>query len=173
MNNLISNQNVLKERAMIYAKKQDEVSQKNDYFIRFQLGTNEYYGIAYNYIYEVISPTEIVPIPLMPNFVAGVINLRSEILTVLDLKSFFNIPQVFDKLKLWVIIVGNADMKVGILVDTIISSNPYSAEELTPPIESANITNLDYIYGIYQGKVVILNIPALINDITTRIKRVT
>ncbi|MBU1629111.1 MAG: chemotaxis protein CheW [Pseudomonadota bacterium] len=168
-----ADQNVLKERAKMYAEKQHEISSKSGYFIRFHLGTDEQYGVAYEDIYEIVNPTEIVPIPLMPEFVAGVINLRSEIFTILDLKSFFNIFPFFDKLESWVIIVGDANMKVGILVDAIISSDPYSPDELMPSIESANITNLDYIHGIFQGEVVLLNTLPLIQDIAKRIKHIT
>jgi purine-binding chemotaxis protein CheW len=159
-------QHLLRKRAEILAapKQEDEFKSLN-YFLRFRVGPEEHYGVPYNHIREVImSSQSIVTVPRVPEFIVGVMNHRSEILTVIDLKYWLNIERVGITADPWVIIVHGANVKLGILVDEVIGGKDYIPEELTTPIASADISNMEYIAGIYNGEVAMLNIEALLNN---------
>ncbi len=59
--------------------------------VTFQVGTEEY-GLDINSIIEVIRPLKITPLPRMPEFVEGVINLRGAIIPIIDLRKRFGLP---------------------------------------------------------------------------------
>ncbi len=59
--------------------------------VTFQVGTEEY-GLDINSIIEVIRPLKITPLPRMPEFVEGVINLRGAIIPIVDLRKRFGLP---------------------------------------------------------------------------------
>ena len=61
--------------------------------VTFQVGTEEY-GLDITSITEVIRPLKITPLPRMPQFVEGVINLRGAIIPIVDLRKRFDLPAV-------------------------------------------------------------------------------
>jgi purine-binding chemotaxis protein CheW len=60
-------------------------------FVTFRAGAEEY-GVEINAVAEVIRPLRITPLPRMPEFVEGVINLRGVIIPVVDLRKRFRLP---------------------------------------------------------------------------------
>ena len=66
---------------------EDEVLQ----WVTFQL-ENETYGINVMQVQEVLRYTEIAPVPGAPEYVLGIINLRGNVVTVIDTRSRFGLP---------------------------------------------------------------------------------
>jgi len=61
----------------------------------------------------------ITPLPNLPDWVLGVSNIRGEVVSIVDLKTYFELPSSGTKRGRRLIIVHNRDMKVGVLVDRI------------------------------------------------------
>ncbi len=61
--------------------------------VTFRVG-NEEYGLDINTITEAIRPLPITPLPHMPPFVEGVINLRGKLIPVVDLRKRFSVPDL-------------------------------------------------------------------------------
>ena len=59
--------------------------------VEFELA-GERYGLALTSVRTVSVLKDITPVPCTPAFVVGVINLRGEIHTIIDLKKFFDLP---------------------------------------------------------------------------------
>jgi purine-binding chemotaxis protein CheW len=157
---------VLKQRAAMLAGDVDEeqLAKHRETYLRLRLGKSEEYGIPYKYLEEILYVSGISGVPCTPPHIAGVVNRRGEMLTVLDLQPFFNIQRDDIAETSRIIVVSCHGMQAGILVDEVISDDHYDPEQLAPPIVSSGVTNLDYVSGIYKGKVTMLNLDALLSD---------
>ena len=102
-----------------YALMTGELHQKRK-LISFNLN-NDLYCIKLDYVKEVLKDTLITNVPGTPPFIEGIMNLRGDYITVLNLKNFLNIEQTQQSTteKKPVIIVNFADMEIAFLIDRI------------------------------------------------------
>lgn len=157
---------ILLKRANQLAQQADIVEDKVTInFIRFRLGNNEHYGISYQTIQEVIDDLTITKLPYVNECIAGIINYRGALLTILDLNQFFHIPKDDTNLKKYVIVVNIKNISVGLLVDDIEGIDAYEKEKLNNNIAYHGIINTRYLYGIHQGNTTILNIETILPDL--------
>lgn len=84
----------------------------------FTLATEEF-GIEINQVKEIIKPREITRLPHTPEFIRGVINLRGEIIPVLDLRKRFNVAAGEIDRDSRIIVVEIAGTMAGLLVDSV------------------------------------------------------
>jgi len=94
--------------------------------IAFTLVT-EIYGIESNFVKEVYTLTDFTPLPGVPSYIFGIINVRGQILPVIDLKKFFNLPEKGLGELNKVIILSNGLMEFGILADVVLGRYPGSS----------------------------------------------
>jgi purine-binding chemotaxis protein CheW len=164
---------ILHERAELIAKKTISKIQQNDIdsYVHFYLGETEKYGIDYHDMKEVIINTNPTPLPCAPSYIAGVINHRGALLSVLDLKHFlFNHLKDPEK-KTSIIIVSANHITMGILVDRIIGNIHYDKKTLDTSFPSEKLIKTEYILGLHQGKTAILNIPIIFSDIDLQLSK--
>ena len=89
--------------------------------ISFNLN-NDLYCIGLDYVKEVLKDTTITPVPGTPDFVEGIMNLRGDYITVINIKNFLNIHKEDKKNDIEknpVIIVKTDDMTLAFLIDKI------------------------------------------------------
>ncbi|QLE86129.1 MULTISPECIES: chemotaxis protein CheW [Shewanella] len=100
--------------AAVAAGKDDEVLQ----WVTFRLD-NETYGINVMQVQEVLRYTEIAPVPGAPHYVLGIINLRGNVVTVIDTRSRFGLmsSEVDDSTR--IVIIEAEKQVIGILVDSV------------------------------------------------------
>ncbi len=91
---------------------------ENERFLEFKLG-QEMYAIPLLSIKEVISVPETTPIPNSPAHFVGIMNLRGQVITVIDLRKRLSIKANDDKRENAVVIVNIEDVQVGMVVDAI------------------------------------------------------
>jgi purine-binding chemotaxis protein CheW len=135
-------------------------------YLQFKLGP-ESYGVPYQYLSEVLTPSEIATIPCTPEHIRGLVNRRSELLTVIDLKPLFQIVSIEKERaskKLWVIVITDGDNTFGLLADSVNGNKNYEPESLSAPLPTADKHLVEYIEGIYEGKTMILNAGAILKD---------
>ena len=94
-----------------------ELHQKNKY-ISFNLN-KDYYCISLDYVKEVLKDTNITKVPGTPDFIAGIMNLRGDYITVVNLKRFLGLPNDVSYDKNPVIIVKCNELKLALLIDKI------------------------------------------------------
>jgi purine-binding chemotaxis protein CheW len=87
-------------------------------YISFNLN-NDSYCIELSYIKEVLKDTIITDIPGTPDFIEGIINLRGDYITVLNLKKFLSIPSEEIQEHKPVIIVRCNELELAFLIDKI------------------------------------------------------
>ncbi len=106
---------ILKERAEILARETAKKAEGDSIEVVEFLLANEHYGIESHFIREVYPLKDYTPLPDVPPFVLGLLNVRGRIISVVDIKKFFDMPEkgLSDLNK--VIIINNDKMKFGIL----------------------------------------------------------
>ena len=93
---------------------EDEVLQ----WVTFQL-ENETYGINVMQVQEVLRYTEIAPVPGAPEYVLGIINLRGNVVTVIDTRSRFGLPSGDVSENSRIVIIEAEKQVIGIMVDSV------------------------------------------------------
>ena len=94
-----------------------ELHAKNKY-ISFNLN-NDFYCIALDYVKEVLKDTLITNVPGTPNFIEGIMNLRGDYITVINLKKFLGLTETYIPDKKPVIIIKCNELKLALLIDKI------------------------------------------------------
>ncbi len=165
---------LLNERSQRFLQHESAAKQHEEEIIRFRLGSTETYAISYQYVEEILSPNQITRIPCVPDYIAGVVNRRSQLLAVYDLKSLFTLDSSKEEVdKIWVIVVScdEIDYSVCILADEIFGNESYVIEKLAPPLKSAGVKKLGYVKGIIDGNTTLLDIPAILTDDDLRVSQ--
>ncbi|MDY6321623.1 MAG: chemotaxis protein CheW [Succinivibrio sp.] len=87
-------------------------------WVTFRLG-QEIYGVNVMQVREVLRYTDIAPVPGAPTYVLGIINLRGNVVTVIDTRQRFGLPsaEVTDNTR--IMIIESESHVVGILVDSV------------------------------------------------------
>lgn len=104
----------------------------NRQFVDFIIG-NEEFAINLFHTREVITPAEITPLPSAPPYVTGIMDLRGQITTIIDLKKMMHITSDSKGKKRSRIIILDQEISkkpVGILVDDVFSVSTFSPEEI-------------------------------------------
>lgn len=107
---------------------------------------------------------DVTPLPGVPDYLAGVTNLRGEILPLIDIRRFLELPSKGEASPSHVIICGDARVEFGILADAIDDVSPIAIDELTPDPVGHSERSRDCILGIAPDATVVLNGFALLTD---------
>lgn len=102
-------------------------------YLSFEINT-EMYAVEILDVKEIIAMMKFTSVPKMPNFVKGVINLRGQVIPIVDMRLKFDLPET-DYTERTTIIIGIiADSLIGFIVDrTADVLNISSAEMSAPP----------------------------------------
>jgi len=111
---------------------EEEDSQKDKYLTFFI--DDECYGIEIRYVTEIIGLQKITPVPEMPDFVRGIVNLRGKIIPVMDVRIRFNKPFQEYMERTCIIVIDVHELTVGLIVDSVaeVISIP-SGDVVAPP----------------------------------------
>lgn len=80
---------------------------------------NQKYALSSNYITEIIEVLPITKVPFLPKYIKGIINLRSNIIPVMDARMRFGIKPIDYNERTCIIIIENNDEKIGLIVDAV------------------------------------------------------
>ena len=156
---------ILHERATILARELEthQVSQARLEVIEFLLGY-ERYAIESRWVREVYPLKEITPLPGTPSFVLGIINVRGQIVSVVDLKKFFDLPAkgLTDLNK--VIIIGDDNVEFGVLADAVPGVCQIPSEEIQPPLPTQTGVRAAYVQGLTADRMVVLDVAKILAD---------
>ncbi|MCL5267335.1 MAG: chemotaxis protein CheW [Bacteroidetes bacterium] len=165
---------ILKARAKALAREPKVEEQKYIEVVEFLLAY-EKYGIVSSYVREVYPLKELTPVPCTPRFVLGIVNARGQILSVIDIKKFFDIPEkgLTDLNK--VIIIQSDSLPagtprtsgsgpIGILADVILGVSHVALGELQPSLPTLTGIREEYLMGVSRDRVAILDAGKLLSD---------
>jgi purine-binding chemotaxis protein CheW len=125
--------------------------------VTFTLGL-DHYGVGLEMVREIQRAGRITPVPTAPDFIVGVMNLRGNILSVVDIRTFFGLPKVTIGDKTRILVVEGAGLRIGILVERVDEITDVKEEDIKPPLSSDKGLAEDYIRGIvtYRGEMLIV-----------------
>ena len=130
-------------------KVNDQVSGDVHRFLEFTLGSEDY-AIPILSVREVISVPETTPIPKAPSHFLGIMNLRGQVISVVDLRTKLKIKGKENNAEESVIIVDINGMNLGIVVDSINKVLAFTDEEVYEVPEIETQVNAEYIQGVYR-----------------------
>src|SRR5581483_12061893 len=115
--------------------------------VSFRLG-NEEYGVDISQVQEIIRMVEITHVPRAPRFMEGVINLRGQLIPIIDLRTRFGMTRAEHTKSTRIVVTEIGTKKVGMVVDSVseVLRLPNDAIEDAPEM----ITGVDtaYIRGV-------------------------
>jgi purine-binding chemotaxis protein CheW len=113
---------------------------------------------------EVLSAKKVATVPCTPPFISGVLNVRGEIITVLDTKMLFGLQSQGLHNQSKIIIVSNGAAQMGFLVDGVIGIAEVERHDLQPPLSTIPAQQARYIAGITKAPMILIDLEALMND---------
>ena len=135
-------------------------------WVTFQL-EEETYGINVMQVQEVLRYTEIAPVPGAPDYVLGIINLRGNVVTVIDTRTRFGLP-VRDVTEQTRIVIIEAEQQViGILVDSVAEVVYLRTSQIDSAPNVGTEESAKFIQGVSNrdGELLILvDLNKLLND---------
>ena len=156
---------VLRSRAKKLSQEIESKGTGEEYFevLEFLLA-QETYAIETNFVREVYPMTELTPLPCTPVFVFGLINVRGQILTVIDMKKLFDLPEKGITNLNKVIVVRKDAMELGILADEIIGIRNIPVSELQPPLLTMTGIHAEYLKGVTGERLIVLDMERFLTD---------
>ena len=158
---------ILKARAKLLAREPERQKEAETYLevVEFLLAY-ETYAVESAYIREVYQLKDLTPIPCTPPFVLGVTNVRGNILSVIDIKKFFDLPSkgLGDLNK--IIILQSKKMEFGILADKILGTRSIPESGIQPSLPTLTDIRARYTKGVTGERLVILDAGKLLSDKT-------
>ena len=142
-----------KVKLEIREKKQDAQSKAGKY-LTFSLGPEEY-GLEILKVREIIGYIDVTAVPQTPDYVVGVINLRGQVIPVIDLRTKFNMTCAEKTEETCIIVVeitqDDRNVSTGIVVDKVQEVLDITAEQIEDTPDFGASVNTDFILGM--GKI--------------------
>ena len=128
---------------------------------------NEKYGIKVMQVQEVLRMTEIAPVPGAPHYVLGIINLRGNVVTVIDTRRRFGLGDVDHDDETRIVIVEANNNVVGILVDSVAEVVDLKSSEIETAPNVGNDESSKYIQGVSSRDnelLILVDVNKLLSD---------
>lgn len=157
-------QQILKARALALAEKPAPGELGDGIEVVEFLLAHEHYAVESCYVREVIYVESLTPLPCTPPFVLGIANVRGEIIPVIDLREFFELPErgLTDLNK--IIVLQSGKILFSILVDRIVSVRGILIAHIQPSLPTLTGIRENYLKGITPERLVILDAERLLMD---------
>lgn len=153
---------VLKARAQALAREPDTAQAAETLECVEFLLAHETYAVESRFVREVCPLEDLTPLPCTPAFVLGIVNLRGEILSVIDLKKFFDLPKrgLTDLNK--VIVLQSDNMLFGILADSILGVRRVPLSTIQPSLPTLTGIREKYLKGVTAERTVLIDAEKLL-----------
>lgn len=141
-----------------------EIDGELNQLISFEVGDEEY-GLDILRVKEVIRIREITRLPKAPSFVKGIINLRGDVIPIIDLRDRFGLEHKEYTTMTRVIVVDVDDKLVGMVVDAASQVVRIPADQIEPPPPIVGGLSVEYIKGVgklEERLVILLNIDRIL-----------
>jgi purine-binding chemotaxis protein CheW len=134
--------------------------------VSFRLA-KEFYGIEITKVREIILITDITHVPEAPAFLRGLINLRSTVIPVIDLRARFGLPpgEVSDENR--IMVLQACGKTIGIVVDAVSEVLRVKQEQIAPPPPTVAGLGRDYLSGLVKldkQLLILLDIDKIFGD---------
>lgn len=108
------------------------------------------YGVDVDRVQEVLRSQPRTRVPLAPAAVAGLVNLRGQVLTAIDLRERLGLPEREAGVEPMVVVIRVAGEPIGLLVDSIGDVVDVEAKDFEPPPDTLLDAGRDLVLGVYK-----------------------
>lgn len=151
----------LRQRAKQYSTpvvRRDALPENAKPYLTFDLGA-ERYSVDVMLVRGVRDGLTIARVPGVPPFYRGVINVRGQILTVLDLRAFFGLDATEEVIVAdEAVLVHSGHLHLALLAHQVMGITNLAPAAITP------IEHLPYAHGVTRERIIVLNLPLLLED---------
>lgn len=140
--------------------------QAKNRFLTFYL-EDEVYGVHIADVKEIIAMMKTTPVPKTPKFIQGVMNLRGNIIPVVDMRLKFDMPSIPPQMYTAIVIIQLNEKLIGFIVDKVEEVINVADEQLSIPPEFGGHIDTKFIKNMAQYKqkvVMILDLLALFGE---------
>lgn len=135
-------------------------------WVTFKL-CGEVYGINVMQVQEVLRYTEIAPVPGAPNYVLGIINLRGNVVTIIDTRHRFGLSpaEVTDNTR--IVVIESDKHIVGIMVDSVAEVVYLRQSEIETPPNVGKDDSAKFIQGVCnkgEELLILIDLDKLLTD---------
>lgn len=131
--------------------------------LRFSLG-GETYAVENGHIREVLPLPRVTPLPCVPSFVRGIINVQGRIVSLLDLKSILGLPDTGVSPTSSVIILQSPGLEFGLLADEILGLASIPISSIQTSLPTLTDVRAEYLKGVTAEGLVLLDAGKLLSD---------
>ncbi|MCK8818186.1 chemotaxis protein CheW [Natroniella sulfidigena] len=134
--------------------------------IVFDIGS-EKFGIKITRVHEIVRMKEITELPNSSKYMEGIINLRGDIVSVIDLRKRFNLEQIESTNDTRIIVVEFEGQDVGVVVDNVSEVLHIQNSDVDLPPKSMAGIKEDYLKGIVkvdEDIIILLNLDNLLSS---------
>ncbi len=134
--------------------------------VSFRLDQEEY-GIEITKVQEIILMGEITRIPQTSNYIKGLINLRSTVIPIVDLRLRFGLPPQEPTDETRIMVVNMAGKTIGIIVDAVSEVLRISGDQISPPPPTVTGLGREYLNGLVNLEnrlLILLNIDQMLGE---------
>lgn len=124
-------------------------NKEDNKYLSFIIGEEEY-AISIEHVIEIIEMIKITPVPDMNSFTKGVMNLRSKIIPVMDVRLRFSMKEQDYSEKTCIIVVHVENKDVGLIVDTVTEVISIPKKCIEEPSHTYDRPNDQYVLGLAQ-----------------------
>jgi purine-binding chemotaxis protein CheW len=118
--------------------------------VSFKLGSEEY-GVDIAQVQEINRMVAVTHVPRAPQFMEGVINLRGQLIPIIDLRARFGMPRAEHTKNTRIVVTEIATKRVGMVVDSVSEVLRLDVGQIEPAPEMITGVDTEYIRGV--GKI--------------------
>lgn len=131
------------------------------------LAGNEEFGVAIDAVREIIKIGIVTPIPNSPDFIKGIINVRGEIVTAIDIKSRFHLPTIKETNPKHIVVTKQEEGLFGLIVDEVVEVLRIQQNEIKPPPALVTQIHKRFISGVVSHEsrlIIILDLSSILSQ---------
>lgn len=158
-------QTILRTRAQNLARAPEQDSELGATLelLEFRLAL-ERYGVETRHVQEVQPLRDLTPLPCTPSYMRGIVNVRGQILPVVDIKEFFDLPRegITDLHR--IVIIRGQGLEIGLLVDVVVGVRSISTDGLQSLLPTFAGIRAEYLKGVAAGRLIVLDMDHILSD---------
>lgn len=160
--------------ALEETRKNSQAQRQNDssgtvQVVSFRLASEEY-GIEITKVQEIILIGDITRVPQTATYIKGLINLRSTVIPIVDLRLRFNMPEQAANEETRIMVMNVAGKTIGVVVDAVSEVLRITKDQIAPPPATVSGVGREHITGLAklnQRLLILLDMDRLLTEATT------
>lgn len=145
---------------------ENEINETSEKYLTFLID-KQYYGFHINDVKEIIEMQDIIPVPEFPDYAKGIINLRSSLIPIIDVRLRFCKTELDYNERTCIIILNLKEIEVGFIVDTVDEVIDIDKADIDPVPHLSDAKTRKFIEGVGKTPkkiVMLLNAQKMLND---------